>query len=379
MSSHREAPAISKDPVADNTDLYAFVDPADTSKVTVLANFIPLEEPAGGPNFFQFGDEVLYEILIDNDGDGEEDVVYQFRFKTVVQNPGTFLYNTGPISSLTDPNWNVRQSYTVTKIQGLRDEGRRTVLGRDLPTPPVRIGPRSTPDYASLADSAVSDLGNGVRTFAGQRGEGFFVDLGSIFDLGALRPFQNLHLIPLPAARGKDGTKGFNVHTIAIQLPKTDLTRDGTMPTNAMDAKSVIGIWATASRQRGMMRGDDGGSTSAGPWMQVSRLGNPLINEVIIPIGKKDRWNAVKPRNDGDFLTYYQDPELQRLLPVLYPGVFPNLAALLAMPAASRTRDDLIAILATGIPTGVVPGFQNFTGTRIADMLRLNMAIAPST
>src|SRR5438105_983637 len=172
MSSHREAPAISKDPVADNTDLYAFVDPADTSKVTLLANFIPLEEPAGGPNFFQFGDEVLYEILIDNDGDGEEDVVYQFRFKTVVQNPGTFLYNTGPISSLTDPNWNVRQSYTVTKIQGLRDEGRRTVLGRDLPTPPVRIGPRSTPDYASLADSAVSDLGHGARTFAGQRGEG---------------------------------------------------------------------------------------------------------------------------------------------------------------------------------------------------------------
>ena len=176
MSSHREAPAISKDPVADNTDLYAFVDPADTSKVTLLANFIPLEEPAGGPNFFQFGDEVLYEILIDNDGDGEEDVVYQFRFKTVVQNPGTFLYNTGPISSLTDPNWNVRQSYTVNRIQGDRDEGDRRVLGSDLPTPPVRIGPRSTPDYASLASAAVQDLGNGVKTFAGQRGEGFYVD-----------------------------------------------------------------------------------------------------------------------------------------------------------------------------------------------------------
>src|SRR5216110_2279568 len=131
MSSHREAPAISKDPVADNTDLYAFVDPSDTSKVTFLANFIPLEEPAGGPNFFQFGDEVLYEILIDNDGDGEEDVVYQFRFKTVVQNPGTFLYNTGPISSLTDPNWNVRQSYTVNRVQGDRDEGQRKVLGSD--------------------------------------------------------------------------------------------------------------------------------------------------------------------------------------------------------------------------------------------------------
>src|SRR2546421_11791 len=163
MSSHREAPAISKDPVADNTDLYAFVDPADTSKVTLLANFIPLEEPAGGPNFFQFGDEVLYEILVDNDGDGEEDVVYQFRFKTVVQNPGTFLYNTGPISSLTDPNWNVRQSYTVTRIRGERDEGQRKVLGSDLPTPPARIGPRSTPDYVSLANAAVRDRRGGPR------------------------------------------------------------------------------------------------------------------------------------------------------------------------------------------------------------------------
>src|SRR6267143_388089 len=258
MSSHREAPAISKDPVADNTDLYAFVNPLDTSKVTLLANFIPLEEPAGGPNFFQFGDEVLYDILIDNDGDGEEDVVYQFRFKTIVQNPGTFLYNTGPISSLTDPNWNVRQSYTVTRIRGERDEGRRKVLGSDLSTPPVRIGPRSTPDYASLASAAVQDLGDGVTTFAGQRGEGFYVDLGSIFDLGALRPFQNLHLIPTPAAAGVDGTKGFNVHTIAIQVPKTDLTRDGFNPTDPADARSVIGVWSTARRRKGMIREKNG-------------------------------------------------------------------------------------------------------------------------
>src|SRR5204862_4880041 len=142
MSSHREAPAISKDPVADNPDLSAFVDPAHTSKVTFLANFIPLEEPAGGPNFFQFGDEVLYEILIDNDGDGEEDVVYQFRFKTLVQNPGTFLYNTGPITSLTDPSWNVRQLYTVTRIQANGAGGGGTVLGRDLPTRPARTGRR---------------------------------------------------------------------------------------------------------------------------------------------------------------------------------------------------------------------------------------------
>src|SRR5256885_6533884 len=181
MSSHREAPSISKDPVADNTDLYAFVDPADTSKVTILANFIPLEEPAGGPNFFQFGDDVLYEILIDNDGDGVEDVTYQFRFKTTTQNPATFLYNTGPIGSLTDPNWNVRQLYSVTKVVGPRKTGSSTVLGADLPTPPVRIGPRSTPDHWTLAGAAGDDLGAGVKTLAGQRGEGFHLDLGSVF------------------------------------------------------------------------------------------------------------------------------------------------------------------------------------------------------
>src|SRR5437667_203161 len=246
MSSHREAPTISKDPVADNTDLYAFVDPVDTSKVTILSNFIPLEEPAGGPNFFQFGDDVLYEILTDNNGDGVEDVTYQFRFKNKTQNPATFLYNTGPIGSLTDPNWNVRQLYSVTKVIGPRRTGSSTLLGSDLPTPPVRIGPRSTPDYATLADAAVSSLGGGVKTFAGQRGEGFYVDLGSIFDLGALRPFQNLHLIPTPAAPGVNGTKGFNVHTIAIQVPKTDLTKGGFNPTDPADPRSVIGVPAAA-------------------------------------------------------------------------------------------------------------------------------------
>src|SRR5438309_1894091 len=379
MSSHREAPEISKDPVADNTDLYAFVDPVDSSKVTIIANYIPLEEPAGGPNFFQFGDDVLYEIKIDNDGDAIEDVTYQFRFRTILGNPNTFLYNTGPITSLMSPSWNMRQTYTVTRVMGRDDDGSaRRVLGTDLISPPVRIGPRSTPTYTALANAAIQSLPGGVTVFAGQRDEGFYVDLGSIFDLGALRPFQNLHLIPLPATGGKDGTKGYNVHTIAIQVPKTDLTRDGAMPTNVMDAKSVIGVWATASRQRGKVRGDDGEATSAGGWTQVSRLGNPLINEVIIPVGRKDRWNAREPHRDSDFLPYYQNPELQNLLPVLYPGVFANLKTLLTTTAAAdRPRADLVAILATGLPSGIIAGFQNFTGPRIADMLRINMAIPP--
>src|SRR5712691_10876701 len=375
MSSHREAPTISKDPVADNTDLYAFVDPVDTSKVTILSNFIPLEEPAGGPNFFQFGDDVLYEILIDNDGDGVEDVTYQFRFKTTTQNPATFLYNTGPIGSLTDPNWNVRQLYSVTKVVGPRRTGSSTVLGSDLPTPPVRIGPRSTPAYATLADSAVSSLGSGVKTFAGQRGEGFYVDLGSIFDLGALRPFQNLHLIPTPAAPGVNGTKGFNVHTIAIRVPKTDLTRGGFNPTDPADPRSVIGVWSAASRRKGLVREKHGRTVETGPWGQVSRLGEPLINEVVIERGEKDRWNSMAPERDSRFLDDYAHPQLQALLPILYPGVFPNLAAL---TASGVSRDDLVAILLTGIPSGIIPGFQNSNGTTLADELRLNLAFPPT-
>src|SRR3989442_1383731 len=166
MSSHREAPTISKDPVADNTDLYAFVDPVDTSKVTILSNFIPLEEPAGGPNFFQFGDDVLYEILIDNNGDGVEDVTYQFRFKTTTQNPATFLYNTGPIGSLTDPNWNMRQLYSVTKVVGPR---RSPLRDRRL----VRCEPAQGDDPGEKrADRAERAVGPGepARRTADQRG-----------------------------------------------------------------------------------------------------------------------------------------------------------------------------------------------------------------
>ena len=385
MSSHREAPEISQDPVADNTDVYAFRSPDNPSTVTIVANYIPGQAPAGGPNFYEFGEEVLYEIKIDNDGDTRADIVYQFRFKTRMTNPNTFLYNTGPITALDSPSWNRRQSYSVTRVVvGHDDEDRdndreRRVLGSDLTSPPVRIGPRSTPNYPALASAAIHSLPGGITVFAGQRDEGFFVDVGSIFDLGALRPFQNLHLLPLPAMAGKDGTKGFNVHTIALRVPKTDLTFGNNAPVNVMDTKSVIGVWATASRQRGTMRGDDGGSSAAGSWVQVSRLGNPLINEVIIPMGKKDGWNGREPRRDVDFISYYRDPELQNLLPVLYPGVFPNLAALLTQPASARSRDDLVAILGTGIPTGVISGFQNFTGPRVADMLRLNLAIPPAS
>jgi hypothetical protein len=369
MSSHREAPEISKDPVADSTDVYAFVSPDKPDTVTLISNYIPLQGPAGGPNFYEFGDDVLYEIHIDNDGDARPDITYQFRFTTKVRNPNTFLYNTGPITTPDDADWNRRQFYSVTKAV----EGREPkVLATRVPCPPCNIGPRSTPDFAGLAAAATVKLPSGERVYAGQRAEGFYVDLGSIFDLGALRPFQSLHLIPLSAAAGVNATANVNVHTIAIQVPITDLTRGGTRPRDPADATATIGVYASASRRRVLVRDDDT-DTGIGPHVQVSRLGNPLFNEVIVPMGQKDVWNAREPAGDKNFVPFVERPELAGLLPVLYPGVFPNLAAL------SAPRADLVAILLTGIPSGLIPGFQNFTGTKPADLLRLNTAIPPAS
>ena len=372
MSSHREAPEISKDPVADSTDVYAFVSPDKPDTVTLIANYVPLEDPAGGPNFFEFGDDVRYRIHVDNDGDGLSNVIYEFQFTTQITNPNTFLYNTGPIASLDDANWNRKQFYSVTKIVRNKDkELSRTTLGKNLTCPPCNIGPRSTPSYANLAAAAIHPIGKGGQVFAGQRLDAFWVDLGSIFDLGALRPVQSLHLIPLPNAAGRNSLQNFNCHTLAVQVPIADLTRNGKKPTDPMDSTAVIGVWTSAARQKAAVRNDDGDHQS-GPFVQVSRLGNPLFNEVIVPMAKKDRWNHIYPAFDSMFAAYVAHPELAVLLPILYPGAFPHLAAY------AKARADLEAILLTGIPSGIVPGFQNFTGTTQADMLRLNVAIPAS-
>jgi len=360
MSSHREAPEISKDPVADSTDIYAFVSPDKPGSVTLIANYIPLEAPAGGPNFYEFGDDVLYEIHIDNNGDGQADISYQFRFNTTVRNPDTFLYNTGPIESLGSANWNRVQTYSVSGPSG--------TLGSGLSCPPCNVGPLSTPDYAGLAAAAVHDLGGGISVFAGQRAEAFFVDLGAIFDLADLRPFANLHatfgLPGIPKGPGVNATNHVNVHSIAIQVPISAVTRSG---------HPTIGVWTTASRQRvTLWDADQGENVNSGPFRQVSRLGNPLINEVIIGMGDKDRWNSLPPAGDKQFAHYVTQPGLAALLPVLYPGVFPNLAALVK---SGKPRADLEAILMTGIPPGIIKGFTNFTGPVVADMLRLNTSI----
>jgi hypothetical protein len=370
MSSHREAPGISKDPVADNTDTYAFVSPDAPDTVTIISNYVPLEAPFGGPNFFEFGDDVLYEIHIDNDADGAPEITYQFLFETSVANPNTFLYNTGQILSIGSPNWNRKQFYSVTRVVN----GLSTLLASGLACPPCNIGPASTPNYEELGDAAVHSLSSGERVFAGQRLEGFYVDLGAIFDLGDLRPFQDLHIVPMPAAPGVDASHDFNVHSIALRVPKTMLTMDGSNPSNPASATSVIGVWAAASRRKAEVRGvRNGQNHESGPWVQVSRLGNPLVNEVLIPMGSKDYWNSQPAQNDSQFAQYVAHPELAKLLNILYPGVFPTLAAL------TDARADLLAILLTGIPSGIVTGFQNYTGPTQADQLRLNMAIPPAS
>jgi hypothetical protein len=351
-SSHREAPVISDDPAADNTDVYAFVSPDRPDSVTIVANYIPLEEPAGGPNFAKFGDDVLYELHVENDGDSKDDITYQFRFKTQVRNGNTFLYNTGPITSLDDADWNVRQTYSVTRVTGDDEDGER--LGRNLPTPPVNIGPRSTPNYDALASAAVSTLPGGIKVFAGQRDDPFYVDLGSVFDLAGLRPFNPFHTIPLGATPGVDGVAGYNTHTIAIQVPTSQLTTPG---------QPTIGIYAGASRQKVTIIREDGRRDTEGPWVQVSRLAEPLVNEVVIPLGQKDRWNGSEPEDDAQFAARYLTPEVTALENLLYPVLD---------DAPESNRGDLVAVLLTGVPG------LNFTGPVQADLIRLNTSIPPA-
>jgi hypothetical protein len=358
-SSHREAPLISEDPVADNTDVYAFRSPDAPNTVTLMANYIPLEEPAGGPNFAGFGDGVVYSIKIDNTGDGDEDISYELRFRTETRNGDTFLYNTGPIDTLSDPDWNRPQFYSLTRVEGHR----RINLGQSLPTSPVNIGPRSTPTYTSLMASAVQNIpGGGGKVFAGQIDDPFFVDLGSIFDLAGLRPFNPAHVIPLPAGPGVDGVAGFNTHMIALQVPITKLTRDGQIH-GAGDPEAVLGIYASASRPRVRTLQNNGRIRQSGAQVQVSRLANPLVNEVVIPLDRKDRWNSEDPDDEEAFVEEYSEPEVTRLENALYP-VLDN--------APETGRGDLVAIHLTGVPG------LNFTGNDKAELLRLNTGIPPS-
>ncbi len=364
-ASHSEAPLIAMDRFADNTDTYAFrsIEPGREGFVTLMANYIPFQEPSGGPQWYRFDDTVLYEIKIDNTGDGLEDVVYQFQFNTQINNADTILGQSAVnqdavISSLTDVDYNMPQTYTVRRIDNF--SGRRgRLIGAGLRTPPQNIGPRVTPNYeANLGMPAVYNLNNGGKVFAGQRDEYFYIDVGGVFDA--------LNLRSIGASGGVDSTKGFNVSTIAVEVPIQELTRSRAIPASSTAADAVVGVWATASRRTTRVLGPNG-HINSGDWKQVSRLGNPLVNEVVIPLKLKDAFNGLSPVNDAVAAPFVLDPELPKIMQIVYGITIP--------PAP---RNDLVAIFATGIPVNPITGptYTTFLSDGVPhEYLRLNVGI----
>lgn len=348
-SSHREAPMISNDPQHDNTDVYAFVSPDKADTVTLLANWIPFEEPKGGPNFYPFATRSRYNIKIDNDGDAKTDITYQWVFRDEDKRGGdTFLYNDGPVTSLNDPNLLFRQRYTLKRIT---PEGSRTLVD-DGVVAPSNVGPASMPNYGVLRSQSIRNLPGGGKTFAGQSDEAFFLSL-DVFDLAYGGDLSEV---------GTDHLKGYNVNTVGVQVPKADLALKGDPRRNP-----VIGVCSTTDKF-------DGDS-----YVQVSRLCNPLVNEVVSSAAIKDAYNALDPSKDADvraLVDRVKDPEVARLLQKLY-----------GIKAPATPRDDLVEIFLKGIAKANGPIKADLNSQvlnkdagplRPSEMLRLNMSIPPT-
>ncbi len=330
-SSHREAPLIAGLPQYDTTDLYAFRSPERRNTVTMIANWIPFEEPAGGPNFYSFATDARYNIKVDNDGDTKPDVTFRWTFKDHYVSDETFLYATGPVTTLRDQNLNYFQTYRLEQIKG----GKTRVLVKNRRVAPSDVGKASMPDYAKLRAGAVTDAGpkGRYRTFAGQAEDPFFVDL-RVFDLLYGGDFSE---------SGDDTLAGFNVNSVALQVPRYALANRGNTGANP-----IIGLWSTTDR-----RGVDG------RYRQVSRLGMPLVNEVVIPLKDKNRFNASSPSNDGQFLDYVTKPELPKLIEAVY-----------GVDAPAEPRNDLVSVFLTG-----VDGLNQPAGVTPSEQLRLNMTV----
>jgi Rieske Fe-S protein len=343
-SSHREAPLTAGDPKIDNTDTYAFVSPDRPNTVTLVANWIPFEEPNGGPNFYPWADDAHYDINIDSNGDAKPDVTYRWTFTSAYKNKGTFLYNTGPVNSINDPTLNFTQTYKLEEIRGTTP---KTLIAKGK-VAPSDVGKASMPNYASLRDQAITPYGTaGAKSFVGQADDSFFLDL-RVFDLlygGNLKEV------------GSDTLDGYNVNTIALQVPKSDLVKGG---------DPVIGVWSTTERQATRVLGG-GTSKSTGDFVQVSRLGNPLVNEVVVPVALKDAFNSLPPEKDATIkpvVDRVNDPEVPKLIQKIY-----------GLPAPKAPRDDLFSVFLTG-----VKGLNMPTKTKVvpAEMLRLNTSIPAS-
>ncbi|WP_327064589.1 DUF4331 domain-containing protein [Kitasatospora sp. NBC_01250] len=372
-SSHREAPLISGDPKADNTDVYAFTSPDKPDTVTLVANWIPFEEPNGGPNFYPFANDARYNIKIDSQGTGKPDTTYTWTFSDHIRDDANqFLYNTGVVKALDDPNLNFRQTYTLT-VTG--PDGTTKTLVKDAPAAPSNVGKASMPDYASLRQQAMVSLPGGGQSFAGQAADPFFLDL-RVFDLlygGNL------------SETGHNTLAGYNVNTIALQVPKKDLALKGDATRNP-----VIGVWATTDRKGAVVTADKGGESKGGEgtnagdggWHQVSRLGNPLVNEVVVPLKYKDAFNALAPENDHT-VTPVVDKVKDPIVPKLIQSIY-------GIPAPATPRNDLTEIFLTGISKNSGGPIQADLNSQLlnadvskdkftpAEELRLNMAVPPS-
>lgn len=374
-SSHREAPTISNDPAADNTDLYAWVSQGAHDKLWIVANWVPFEEPAGGPNFNTFSNDVLYEIHIARGDQSLEDAVtYQFRFRTAPiarvdpadlgAPPGGGKEFFAQLAGAYD------QTYTITKIV----RGQPPVeIAKDVRAAPPRIGPRTqqvanalglAPYTSDVYDDAfaatfVKDMGAEGRVFAGPRDDGFYVDLGGVFDLANLR------------AKGtaQDGVAGYNVHSIALELPTTLLTADGMPPGSTPGDATTLGIWASSSRRKVQILRRDGSTRGAGPWVQVSRLGLPLVNEAVIGYQDKDYYNRTHPKDDvAHFGAYFLNPVVVRDAEAV--GIYQALGVDPA-PFRSNRTDILDAINLKDSPT---PGAHAIPLAATGDVLRVDLA-----
>src|SRR5262245_21995719 len=384
-ASHREAPLIALDPAADTTDVYAFRSWADLDKVVFIVNVIPGQEPGDGPNYFNFDDHVLYRIHIDNNQDGvAEDIIYEFRFTTetrpalgvllfplpYVGNPHISVPALQGITALDGPGsegLTRRQTYTVTEVRGAQ----RTRLFQEqtLIAVPSNAGPATMPEYEALAAQGIfTDGTTGIRVFAGQRAETFYIDLGAVFDTANLRRFRPLLTAEEDANQstnpfGVNRFAGFNVHSIAIEIPITRITVDGQSPDHT--AIPIIGIYASTARQKRTILHNDGEPVStAGPFIQVSRMANPLVNELIIDTPSKDRWNTAAPEAEAQFQEFYKNPSLAQALFLIF-GV--------SVPDAPRR--DLMSLLPK-YPGQALNGTD--CGSPCTELLRLNLRVIPT-
>jgi hypothetical protein len=380
-ASHREAPLIAQDPTADITDFYMFRSWEDPSKVVFIMNVIPGQEPSSGPNYYNFADDVSYRINVDTNGDGNsDDVVYEFRFTTEFRGVPNQLQlpvanaAVPPITALDGPGsegLGTRQSYTVTELRGPRLLRMETKLGGLLYAVPSNMGPATMPDYEALAAKGIYPLTNGGRVFAGQRDETFYIDLGAVFDTINLRAPAPLLSTEQDADDtqnfgGIDHFSGFNVNTIAIEVPIATLTNN---------PNAVLGAYASTSRQTrtvrtgapivvtGLLRREL--APSDGIFVQVQRLANPLVNEVIIGTGQKDFWNATDPKKEAKFLDFYLNPRLTTVLNLLFGTPFPT-----------TNRTDLVNALLK-YPNQPQNGQCSFTNP-CSELLRLNLGVTPT-